>query len=175
MLICLLAYGLPVALEWCLGCLRGVGAQDSQPSPPPCFLFPGCPVQMVAMPPAAETAQEKQLQPEGNHKAAELLGESVAWDVGLLGWPPPPPFLLLLGILPAQPHPPPSQTGACFAPLPLPHPQPRWLSSRPAHLRALLGLCLHADVDGLPHVGAAVWPGQQYYNAVDLLTGPWAR
>lgn len=27
------------------------------------------------------------------------------------------------------------------------------------------------DSDGLPHVGAAVWPGQHYYNTVDKLTG----
>lgn len=27
------------------------------------------------------------------------------------------------------------------------------------------------DSDGLPHVGAAVWPGQPYYAAVDRLTG----
>lgn len=27
------------------------------------------------------------------------------------------------------------------------------------------------DVDGLPHVGAAIWPGQQYYSAVDQLNG----
>ena len=27
------------------------------------------------------------------------------------------------------------------------------------------------DVDGLPHVGAAIWPGQSYYNAKDKLTG----
>lgn len=27
------------------------------------------------------------------------------------------------------------------------------------------------DSDGLPHVGAAIWPGQHYYNTVDKLTG----
>lgn len=27
------------------------------------------------------------------------------------------------------------------------------------------------DSDGLPHVGAAIWPGQYYYNTVDRLTG----
>lgn len=27
------------------------------------------------------------------------------------------------------------------------------------------------DGDGLPHVGAAVWPGQPYYAALDRLTG----
>jgi DNA-directed RNA polymerase I subunit RPA2 len=27
------------------------------------------------------------------------------------------------------------------------------------------------DVDGLPHVGAAVWPGQPYYSTLDRLTG----
>jgi len=27
------------------------------------------------------------------------------------------------------------------------------------------------DADGLPHVGAAIWPGQQYYSAVDQLKG----
>ena len=27
------------------------------------------------------------------------------------------------------------------------------------------------DADGLPHVGACVWPGQPYYHAVDRLTG----
>jgi hypothetical protein len=27
------------------------------------------------------------------------------------------------------------------------------------------------DGDGLPHVGAAIWPGQSYYSAMDRLTG----
>ena len=27
------------------------------------------------------------------------------------------------------------------------------------------------DAEGLPHVGAAVWPGQEYYCAVEALTG----
>lgn len=27
------------------------------------------------------------------------------------------------------------------------------------------------DSDGLPHIGAAVWPGKQYYSTVDRLTG----
>ena len=27
------------------------------------------------------------------------------------------------------------------------------------------------DIDGLPHIGAAVWPGQTYYTAADKLTG----
>ena len=26
-------------------------------------------------------------------------------------------------------------------------------------------------VDGLPHVGAVVWPGQSYYGTVDRMTG----
>lgn len=30
------------------------------------------------------------------------------------------------------------------------------------------------DADGLPHVGAPIWPGQSYYCAVDKLTGGWA-
>ena len=29
------------------------------------------------------------------------------------------------------------------------------------------------DSDGLPHVGAAVWPGQMYYSATDKSTGKW--
>ena len=27
------------------------------------------------------------------------------------------------------------------------------------------------DADGLPHVGAVVWPKQSYYTSVDTLTG----
>ena len=27
------------------------------------------------------------------------------------------------------------------------------------------------DMDGLPHIGAAIWPGQNYYNTLDNLTG----
>ena len=30
---------------------------------------------------------------------------------------------------------------------------------------------LQVDADGLPHVGAAVWPEQYYYSAIDRLTG----
>ena len=28
-------------------------------------------------------------------------------------------------------------------------------------------------MDGLPHIGAPIWPGQQYYNSVDKLKGGW--
>ena len=31
------------------------------------------------------------------------------------------------------------------------------------------------DVDGLPHVGAVVYPGQGYYSKVDCATGALSR
>lgn len=49
-------------------------------------------------------------------------------------------------------------------------------SSSGARSKGILPLQPHKeplilDKDGLPHIGAAVWPGQMYYNAVDPLTG----
>lgn len=53
------------------------------------------------------------------------------------------------------------------SPYPTPTPRrPRRVQPEGGHKGADL-----IDGDGLPHVGAAIWPGQSYYSAVDKLTG----
>ena len=130
--------------------------------------------QMVSPIPGGEGSKALALAQEGQHKNPELLGEGWWWGVcgGVGGWGGG-------GGLKKKERSGEGRSLDACAWHPQTARQPRRLVAAVCRRAPPPHLPIHtpppkktrADVDGLPHPGAAVWPGQQYYNAVDRLTG----